>query len=228
MAEFPTGLSGRRFRDLTNHPPFERLTIIEFHGMIPCGKQNTAAWLCQCECGNKVVVRARGLIDGSTRSCGCLQTDAVIATGHRNRTHGGTGSIEHKVWLAMHGRCYNKNNHKYKDYGGRGIIVVPEWHDFTVFLSGIGPRPSSKHSIDRIDVNGPYSKENCRWATASEQARNRRNSILLTHDGETHSLPDWADIKGVDYHVFAGRYKLGWTTEKILTTPHRYARKRPG
>ena len=126
----------------------------------------------------------------------------------------------------MKTRCYNPNYSEFDSYGGRGIIVDPSWiNDFPAFLAHIGPRPSAKHSIDRIENDGNYEPGNVRWATLETQVNNKRNNIILTHEGVSMTMPQWAKKLGVERHVIKNRIRYGWPIEKILTTPPRYTKK---
>jgi hypothetical protein len=116
-------------------------------------------------------------------------------------------SPEYQTWMAMRGRCLNPNDPSYERYGGRGITIV--WESFESFLHDMGYRPSLAHSIDRIDVNGPYSKENCRWSTPQEQARNRRNTIMVVFQGKKMSLSEAADLLGIPRDTARYRYYRG-------------------
>ncbi len=118
-------------------------------------------------------------------------------------------------------RCYNKDNKRYADWGARGIKVCSEWHDVTTFLKDIGPRPKG-YSLDRIDNNGNYCKDNCKWASPIEQASNKRNSVKLTYNGIIDTLAGWTRRLGVKKGVLQRRYvQLNWSIEKTLTTPIR-------
>lgn len=134
-------------------------------------------WLYRCECGAEVVKTRRSVQSGQIKSCGCLNAELRLA---RNTKHGGATRGNHApeywIWQAMKQRCRNHRHKHYADYGGRGIRVCARWAaSFAAFISDVGPRPSSRHSIDRVDNDGNYEPGNCKWSTSSEQARNRRS-----------------------------------------------------
>jgi len=150
---------------------FNRWTVLSFSHI---NKQRDAFWNCKCICGNVKKVSGKSLRKDISKSCGCLRKEK---TGDMRRTHGLSKTSEYGIYTAMLQRCYNPNANAYADYGGRGIYVCKEWKgSFETFLVDMGLKPSSKHSLDRINVNGNYEPSNCRWATIQEQADNRRKA----------------------------------------------------
>lgn len=153
------------------------------------GGQRQRCVECECECGEVGEYRLYSLRNGNTRSCGCLSREMAVERGHRigggKVIHGGTGTAEYRTWSSMKSRCTNANNPGWDNYGGRGITVCERWlESFPAFLEDMGRRPSERHSIHRVDNDGNYEPGNCVWATAEEQARNKRNSVYIEHNGE--------------------------------------------
>jgi len=198
--------------DLTGKK-FGRLTILS---RSENSKQGQAMWLCLCDCGNKHTVKSIILRRGISKSCGCLE----IESRHTNhRTHGhtskGTSPTFHS-WSGMMNRCTNETHISFHRYGGRGITVTPRWHNFQNFLDDMGVKPKGL-SLDRINNSLPYSHENCRWATATQQARNKTTNHLLTHNEETKCLQEWANMLGISSSSLSCRLNSGWSLHDALT-----------
>lgn len=145
----------------------------------------------------------------------------------RRESHGLRRVAEYGVWNMMIQRCTNPRNRSYKNYGGRGIEVCERWlGSFGNFYADMGPRPSNKYSIERIDNNKPYGPDNCRWATMNEQARNRSNNHFVDFDGERKTIAEWSEITGLTPHLIHQRISLGWDIRRALTTPCRVLKRR--
>jgi hypothetical protein len=185
-------------------------------------KQGSARWYCQCDCGANGIVTAGNLHNGGSTGCGCTKPAKVIAgnTTH-GHTSGGAQSSEYGTWCSMIQRCINPKVQYFAHYGGRGITVCNRWcKSFEDFIADMGPRPSPQHSLDRFpDNDGNYEPGNCRWATQSEQARNRRNNVIVDFNGELRPIVEWAERFNLDSGVLRYRLHRGWPIEKALTKP---------
>lgn len=205
-----------RFRDLTGQT-FSRLTALRRVENAPGYGQ--ARWLFRCECGTEIVTFGYNVCHGRQRSCGCYHTDNPSRL-----RHGAAGTPEHSTWIHIRQRCGNKSNKRYSDYGGRGIKVCARWNVFENFLADMGERPPGM-TIERIDNDGNYEPDNCRWASRREQVRNRRKSNPYTFHGKTQGLAYWADEKGLPYKVLWFRYsEMGWRGEKLFSPLREVAR----
>jgi len=191
---------------------YERLTVVSHAGI---KGRRVHHWLCKCDCGNESVVAGSNLKKGRVKSCGCLNKECDW-----NKTHGMAKSSTYHIWNSMKMRCSNPNSDAYPYYGARGIKVCDKWADsFEAFLVDMGERPDGM-SIDRIDVDGDYAPENCRWATAKEQMRNTRANRSITANGETKLLVEWAETTGFSEQVIARRIGVhGWSPEDAINTP---------
>jgi hypothetical protein len=180
-------------------------------------------WLCRCKCGKKKEIMGDKLRRGETKSCGCLRDEWAKAMGSVFPVfHGGNGTPELAAYRCMIARCHFKHHKQFYDYGARGIEVCPEWrHDFRVFLADMGKRPLGKFSLERIDNNKGYFKGNCKWATWTEQGRNKRNSRRITFNGKTLCLSAWAEVLKIKRATLESRLEDGFTVEEAFTIPIR-------
>lgn len=213
-----------RVKDLTGQV-FSRLTVLRLSHID--AKQN-AQWVCRCECGSESTVRGFQLTGGTTRSCGCLQREVASMCGNRPRPPSvrKVRSPERNAWVAMISRCTNPANKAYKDYGGRGITVSEEWGCYENFIRDMGSRPSSKHSIERINNDRGYSKENCKWATRAEQSRNhRRNRYIDTTSGRM-LICDASRLAGISQLALRSRVDMGWKTEDLFKPVKKYRERK--
>lgn len=197
---------------------FNRLLVIDKAEkyISPSGNKMNQ-WLCRCDCGNKIVVTTGHLKSGHTKSCGCLQKEVSIQNGLKKK-HGLKDSRVYRIWSCMKTRCFNTKDEHYKNYGARGITVCDEWkEDFQAFYDwSMANGYEEGLTIDRINPDGNYEPSNCRWATKKEQTKNRRNSIFVTHNGETKTLAEWSAETGIYYQTLVYRYKAGKTPAEIL------------
>jgi len=178
-------------------------------------------FLFQCDCGKTKEILLYSFKVGRVRSCGCISVERIRLV-HRRLTKNLGALQEYKVWAAMIHRCTNPNNANFNHYGGRGITVCKEWlGSYAQFLEDMGRRPTAKHSLDRIDNSGNYEPANCRWATMDVQSRNRRSNHILTHNGQSLHVTDWAAKLGCANTVLHSRLKLGWTIADTVTRPVR-------
>lgn len=190
------------------------LTVISFAGK---DKNGICEWLCLCSCGGQKIAKRSHLRAGDAKSCGCLMLTRMFKHGFASR--GKPIPPEYRAWLMMKQRCGNPNNKEYRNYGARGITVCQEWRSsFTEFFSDMGERPSKDHSIDRINVNGHYSKENCRWATRIEQQNNKRDNIFYLYRGRQVTLSEIARLTRINRSTLQSRLRShkGLTIEAAI------------
>lgn len=174
-------------------------------------------WLCRCDCGNEIAVYSHNLRSGSQDNCNC---QTFSRQSRAKRKHGVANTPLYDVWRQMIRRCHDQSCESYQDYGARGILVCDRWRESpTHFIADMGPRPSVNHCIERIDNDGNYEPSNCTWATRSMQARNTRRTNLVTIDGRTQCLSDWAREFGVPRYRVTCRISRGWPAEEALRLP---------
>ena len=197
-----------QFIDLTGQR-FGRLTVIRRVENIGI----KTAWLCKCDCGNEITVISNSLRTGNTKSCGCIA-----------KPHGGTRTRLYVVWVDMMARCYKQKSERYKTYGGRGITVCDEWHNFSSFREWAmqtGYNPNAKRyecTLDRVDINKGYYPENCRWITMREQAQNTTRTHYISVYGERMNVSQASREYGVPVATISARLnKLGWDETKAAT-----------
>lgn len=181
---------------------------------------------CVCSCGNKIETRDHSLKAGKRQSCGCLRLDAVKERGPRI-TKGMKQSSEYLAWCNIKKRCYDKSDANYKNYGAKGIAVCDEWRrSFPLFIAHMGRKPSPDMSIDRIDPYGPYSPENCRWATREEQANNKRKNRFIELNGARMTIAQWSRATGIPQSTIKNRLNRGLSAEDALAADWLEGRER--
>jgi hypothetical protein len=191
-------MAGRK--DITGQV-FGRLTAVKPSYI---NARRSVVWRCRCECGGETEVPVNYLVRGNTRSCGCL---AVEMKPTYRRKHGKSQTDMYFAWKTMHRRCTDPKHPRWERYGGRGITVCDRWKSYENFLADMGERPEGT-SIDRIDLDGPYAPENCRWATPKEQARNKSNSRFVEWDGRRQTIAAWAEEQGIGESTLRARLRL--------------------
>ncbi len=194
-------------KDLTGGR-FGRLAILERVENDKCGNLR---WLARCDCGETTTVLGGNLTTGRTQSCGCLNLE-------RCTTHGLSKSRVYAVWSAMVQRCTNPRHKEWGNYGERGISVCQLWMTFDGFYADMGDQPKNA-TIDRIDNDGNYCPNNCRWATQADQARNKRTNVRVSWRGRSRIIGDVADEFGINRGTVYSRLGRGWSPEEALTTP---------
>jgi hypothetical protein len=191
--------------------PFGRLTVLS-RGKT--NKHNNIYWFCECSCGNIKEIMGKHLKSGKISSCGCYHKEVMSKL---FKTHGMTGSSEYITWKSMKIRCYNPDSDRYDIYGGRGIVICDRWlNSFENFYEDMGLKPSEEHSIDRINVNGNYDPNNCRWATDEEQIINRRTTKIEGKKEADHIRKEYATGEFTRQEI-ADYYGCGLSTiENVL------------
>lgn len=209
--------SYKAFRNLESRR-FGHITVIGYAGV----SGHNHLWACECDCGTRIYILGSNLTRGNTASCGCLHSarTRVLRT-----THGKNGTPEYVAHQSMIARCRRPSNNKHYE---RGIAVCDRWLNgqdgvggFECFLRDMGPRPSARHSLDRIDNDGNYAPENCRWATRSQQNANTTRNRFVVYRGTRMILQDAARSSGINRRTITQRLEHGWSAEEALETPPR-------
>ncbi len=212
-----------RAKDLSGRT-FGKLTVGEWTALA----DGTFGWMCRCECGNSSTSDAYRLLSGKKKSCGCAQLVGLEGTyGHR-KTHGCRHTKAYKTWSSMKERCLHPWHKSYGHYGGAGITICPRWlNSFENFLADMG-HPQPGQTIDRIDNAKVYSPDNCRWASASQQQRNKSDNRLLTAFGETKCAAEWLDDARCqcNWTALYGRIRIGWDHERAISQPMKVQKNR--
>lgn len=209
-----------KFIDLTGQQ-FGRLLVIRRVGQ----KGEKTMWLCLCDCGNEAIVSS-GNLRSETTSCGCYQKEQARKA---KTKHGMSHSALSYIWVSIKQRCFNKKNKGYKNYGGRGIKICKEWiNSFQAFYDYVSQLPhcgEKGYSLDRINNDGNYEPGNVRWATRSEQNRNRRRVRTFKNNGQTHTLQEWSELTGIPFGTIEYRYRQGKSPSEILSKERLYGIK---
>lgn len=206
MAHY-TDIKGKRFG---------RLVALEYIGH--------SMWRCKCDCGTVKDIAFNSLNKGYTVSCGCYHKEVCSNKLAHNRTHNMAESPEFNIWSMMKNRCTNPNCNRHQFYRDKGVKVCERWlgsEGFLHFIEDMGSRPGPNYSIDRIDNDGDYCKENCRWATKKEQSNNQSRNLLLEYKGKITTLALWCDELGLDYKRTWKRLQLGWSVSRAFEQPVR-------
>lgn len=208
------------------HPPdqlagqrFGRLLVKRFFDRTFSGLKR---WKCVCDCGRSHIACGSNLKNGNTKSCGCLRSEITAERSRKRITHGQSYTAIYAVYRGMIARCYYSGAGSYCYYGGRGIRVCARWRGakgFVNFTMDMGERPSDKYSIERKQLHKNYSPANCYWATAEQQAQNKRNTVHAVVDGERMSLRKACRLRGMVYDCALQRVWRGWSIERALNTP---------
>jgi hypothetical protein len=212
----------KRILDLAGQR-FTRWFVVGFNSV----SRHKTWWLCRCDCGLEKLVDACSLRTGKSQSCGCYRSEA---TTRRMMKHGKAYHPLYSCWKDMLTRCYKPNHKHFKSYGGRGIKVCERWHKCANFIEDMGPKPSARHTLERIDNSKGYEPGNCKWATRIEQANNTRTCRMINLHGETRTLSSWCHQLGFGVSTIRWRMDHGMNAEEAFSQPinKAFSRKRHG
>lgn len=194
------------FNDLSGQT-FGRLTVVEPSR----NDKGKITWICTCSCGGSIEVEPIRLRLGKTKSCGCLRSETTrVKNAAKTKQDARKRNPLYYRWASMLQRCENPKNPAYHNYGARGIKVCDRWReDFANYMQDVGAPPTSNHTLDRIDNDGDYSPENCRWAESKEQLRNQRRSIFITVEGVTKHAKEWSEEPNISYQTLTKMFRRG-------------------
>lgn len=200
---------------------FGRLLVLGEASPRKMGDRMLVQWSCQCDCGESITVGRSNLRTGNTRSCGCLGREVANRALSKRTKHGQYKTSEYKAWVSMRNRCLSPACASYPDYGGRGITVCDRrLNSFEAFIADMGPKPSPRQTLERINNECGYGPDNCRWATFKEQALNRRITRYVTFQGVSMPLKTLAERHAVvQYVTLLARLRAGWPVEEAVLTP---------
>jgi hypothetical protein len=188
---------------------FHYLIVKEF---LAIDNKSQATWLCQCDCGNLITLTTAKLNNGQ-KSCGCYQKE-------KSRTHNMSNSRPYRIWLAMKSRCNNSKAWNYDRYGKKGIVYCDRWAIFENFWKDMKDSYLPHLTLHRKDNDRGYCLENCCWASVKEQNNLKSNSVLITYNGQTLNVTQWAEKLKMSRHILYARKRRGWGDEQIITTPN--------
>lgn len=191
---------------------------------IKTNKSNEKYWLCECDCGRTTIVSGRALRNSSIKSCGCLN---IERSKQSNTTHNKSNTRLYRIYYSLKRRCYKATSKDYNNYGERGITIYDKWLGKKGFINfynwSIENGYSDELTIDRIDVNGNYEPNNCRWVTPMINSNNKRNNVYILFNGERKTIAEWARVYGMNYSTLRRRIsKYKWSIDKALLTPVRH------
>lgn len=203
------------FRENLKGRKFNKLQVIDFYG----NKKGRTYWKCKCDCGKVCILEAYKIKSGHTKSCGCLGIENKKMLYKYSIKHKKMDTKLYRVWQNMKRRCYTPSSNSYKSYGARSIIVCKEWRDdFLNFYNwAVANGYKENLTIDRINVNGNYEPNNCRWATMEEQANNKRNNVFINYNGEKLSINQWSKKTGIKRETISWRLKHDFPLEKVFS-----------
>jgi len=192
------------------------------------GARKGRHFLCRCDCGAETEVNLDHLRSRHTKSCGCFHREATSESHRRHgESHGRSLTPEYRAWKEMIKRCENQKCERYPIYGGRGIRVCDEWrHSYELFLAAVGRRPSTYHSLHRINNDGPYAPGNVQWQTKVHQARHTRRNVIIEINGQSRCLAEWCDVLNLSRGTIYARIANGWDPKRALSEPINFRRIR--